>query len=180
MSTCWPATPSPPATPTSTTGWLRRPGRLAGQRDHRPAARARDDPLDLRPVTILWITDWWDGPVEGMATYQDRDCWFRAIFDTSADEWTSPRRCRLYELAPDERQRLWARHRFWEQYAGGGSCFHPDAPDPALKPGSQDFYQHADREPARTGAQIGEFTAPPMQPARRDARTPATHSPSRP
>jgi hypothetical protein len=124
----------------------------------------QDDWLDLRPVTIVWVSDWWDGPVEGMATYQGRDCWFRAIFDTGADEWTSPRRCRLYELAEDERQRLWARHRLWEQDAGGGSCYHPDAPDPAVKPGSQDFYQHADRQPARTGAQIGEFTAPPMQP----------------
>ena len=34
------------------------------------------------------------------ATYQGRDCWFRAIFDTEADEWTSPRRCRLFELTP--------------------------------------------------------------------------------
>ena len=55
---------------------------------------------DLRPVTIVWVDDWWDGPVEGMATYQGRDCWFRAIFDTEADEWTSPRRCRLLRAHP--------------------------------------------------------------------------------
>jgi hypothetical protein len=120
------------------------------------------DRLDLRPVTIMWVTDWWDGPVEGMATYQGRDCWFRAIFDTGAGEWTSPRRCRLYELTPAERQRLWARHRLREQDAGGSSCFQPDAPDPAIKPGSQARCQHADREPAQTGAQVGEFTAPLM------------------
>jgi len=127
-----------------------------------PRPERGDDWLDLRPVTIVWVTDLWDGPVEGMATYQGRDCWFRAIFDTDADEWTSPRRCRLYELTPDERQRLWARHRLWEQRAGGNCCYHPDAPDPALRPGWEAFCQHADREAAQTGAQVGEFTAPLM------------------
>ena len=116
-----------------------------------------------RPVTIVWFTDWWDGPVEGMATYQGRDCWFRAIFDTGADEWTSPRRCCLYELTPDERERLRARHRLWEQHVGGNCCYHPDAPDPALRHGWEAFFQHADREPAQTGTQVGEFTAPLMR-----------------
>ena len=135
---------------------------MAGELTARRPERG-DDWVDLRPVTIVWVTDWWDGPVEGMATYQGRDCWFRAIFDTGADEWTSPRRCRLYELTPDERERLRARHRLWEQHVGGNCCYHPDAPDPALKPGWEAFYQHADREPAQTGAQVGEFTAPLMR-----------------
>lgn len=144
-----------------------------------------DDWLDLRPVTIIWVTAWWDGPVEGMATYQGRDCWFRAIFDTGADEWTSARRCRLYELTPDERQRLWAQHRLWEQYAGGNCCYHADAPDPALRPGWETFYQHADHQPAQTGTQVGEFTAPLMQmqmqmPDGKPARAVVTTSPSRP
>ena len=127
-----------------------------------PQPGSGDDPLDLRPVTILWITRWWDGPVEGMASYQDHDCWFRAIFDTTADEWTSPRRCRLYQLTPDERQRPWAEHRDWEQHVGGNSCYHPGAPDPALKPGWQAYSQRADHQPDQGGSQIGEFTAPPM------------------
>ena len=122
-----------------------------------------DDWVDLRPVTIVWVTDWWDGPVEGMASYQGRDCWFRAIFDAGADEWTSPRRCRLYELTPDERERLRARHRQWEQHVGGNCCYHPDAPDPALRPGWEAFFQHADREHAQTGTKVGEFTAPLMR-----------------
>jgi hypothetical protein len=118
---------------------------------------------DLRPVTIAWTTDWWDGPVEGMATYQGRDCWFRAIFDTEADEWTSPRRCRLYELSPGERDRLWARHSRWEQHGGGNNCHHPGAPGPGLKPGA-DTYRDPDHQPAQAGALIGEFTAPLLSP----------------
>jgi hypothetical protein len=117
-------------------------------------------PPDLSPVTVLWVTDWWDGPVEGMASYQGRDCWFRAIFDEEADEWTSPRRCRLCELAEAERQRLWARHRRWEERAGGNSCYHDDAPAPGLKPGWQAFYHDLD-QPARPGRQTGEFVVPP-------------------
>lgn len=118
---------------------------------------------DLRPVTIEWVTDWQDGPVEGMASYQGRDCWFRAISGTAADERTSPRRCRLYELAPGERDRLRAEHQWREQHAGGGPCFHPGAPGPALKPDAEDFL-YAARPPARAGRLIGEFTAPPLHP----------------
>ena len=130
---------------------------------------------DLRPVTIVWVTGWWDGPVEGMASYQGRDCWFRAIFDTGADEWTSPRRCRLYELSPDERDRLRDRHRFREQHADRSTCLRPGAPDPALNPGAEAFHD-AGHQPARTGRLIGEFTAPPMPPPGR--RSPA--GPDRP
>ena len=117
---------------------------------------------DLTGVTIVWVTGWWDGPVEGMATYQGRDCWFRAIFDAEADEWTSPRRCRLFELSPDERDRLWSWHRLREQHAGGSSL-HPGAPGPALTPSADAFPDTGDH-PARAGRLIGEFTAPPMQP----------------
>ena len=35
---------------------------------------------------MLWVSNWRDGPVEGMASYQGKDCWFRAIFD----EWHQP------------------------------------------------------------------------------------------
>ncbi len=125
------------------------------------AAAPDQEGSELDGVSVLWVTDWWDGPVEGMASYQGSDCWFEAIFDEEADEWTSPRRCRLYELNPAERERLWARHRRWEQHAGGNSCYHPDAPPPDLKPGWRDFYDHDD-PPARVGRQLGEFTAPPL------------------
>ncbi len=111
---------------------------------------------DLSPVALLWVTNWWDGPVEGMASFGGRDYWFKAVFDAEADEWTQPRRCRLYELDDDERVRLWARHRRWEELAGGNWCFHDGAPEPALRPGWQTFDR--DDDPAvRTGREIGEF-----------------------
>jgi hypothetical protein len=28
--------------------------------------------VDLSPVAVLWVTDWWDGPVEGMASFGER------------------------------------------------------------------------------------------------------------
>jgi len=27
-------------------------------------------------VKILWTSDWWDGPINGMLLYQNRKCWF--------------------------------------------------------------------------------------------------------
>jgi hypothetical protein len=120
------------------------------------------DRRDLSPVTVLWVSDWWDGPLEGMASYRGKDCWFQAIFDDETGEWTAPRRCRLYELTDGERQRLRASHRRWEEQAGGNSCYHDHAPDPALKPSAQDFYPRD--PPAQPGPQIGEFTVPPLPP----------------
>jgi hypothetical protein len=79
------------------------------------ARQQNEDMVDLSPVSVLWVTDWWDGPLEGMASFGGQDCWFRGVFGTEADEWTRPRRCRLYELTDDERVRLWARHRRWEE-----------------------------------------------------------------
>ena len=146
---------------------------LASQLTAPPALPAQHPP-DLSQVTVLWVTDWWDGPIEGMASYQGRDCWFRAIFDEQADEWTSPRRCRLYELAGDERQRLWASYRRWEDLAGGNSCYHDHAPGPGLKPGWQDFYP--DGPTAQTGPQIGEFTAPPLPPRQPPPRPDPPHT----
>ena len=115
----------------------------------------------------MWVTDWWDGPVEGMASYQGRDCWFRAIFDAEADEWTSPRRCRLFELTPDERDRLWSWHRLREQHAGGSTASTPARPALPSSPAAEAFHAAGDH-PARTGRLIGEFTAPLHAPTRRD------------
>ena len=147
---------------------------LASQLTAPPALPARHPP-GPSPATVVWVSDWWDGPIEGMASYQGRDCWFRAIFDEEADEWTSPRRCRLYELADDERLRLWASHRRWEDLAGGNSCYHDHAPGPGLKPGWQDFYPDDD-PPAQTGPQIGEFTAPPLPPREPPPRLDPAHT----
>jgi hypothetical protein len=37
-----------------------------------PSPQAKHPP-ELSPVTVLWVTGWPDSPVEGMASYQDRD-----------------------------------------------------------------------------------------------------------
>jgi hypothetical protein len=122
---------------------------------------------DLRPVTIARVDDWQDRPAEGIATHQDRDCWYRAISGTEADEWTSPRRCRLFDLTPGERDHLRARHRRREQHAGRNNCHHPGAPGPALKPGAEASHD-PDHRPAQAGGLTGEFTAPLPRRTQRD------------
>ena len=36
---------------------------------------------------VLTINDWWDGPVTGLATYNDRICIYDRIFDSSTDAY---------------------------------------------------------------------------------------------
>ena len=32
--------------------------------------------LDETQVAFVWAMDWWDGPLNGLAIYQNRFCWF--------------------------------------------------------------------------------------------------------
>jgi hypothetical protein len=56
----------------------------------------------LRNLQALWCDSWWDGPIAGIAAYEGREYWFRAIFDESVDDWTSPRRFELVALTDGE------------------------------------------------------------------------------
>ncbi len=56
----------------------------------------------LRNLQALWCDSWWDGPLTGIAGYEGREHWFRAIFDDSGDDWTSPRRFELVALTDEE------------------------------------------------------------------------------
>jgi hypothetical protein len=117
----------------------------------------------LSGVTVLWISDWWDGPVAGLASFDGHDRWFRAIFDEEADEYPSPRRYRLFEISEPELVKQWDMHHHWEEVGGGGWCFHDGAPDSNLLPGWQDFYRRYPVDQFRevvTGREIGEFTPP--------------------
>ena len=51
-----------------------------------PGAKQNEGMADLSPVAVLWVTGWWDGLVEGMASFEGRECWFQATFDAEADE----------------------------------------------------------------------------------------------
>jgi hypothetical protein len=76
-------------------------------------------------VTILWLTDYWDGPVRGVASRGDRHYWFAAVFDKAQDDFEYPRRLLLYELSDDDLREEWERHlRFESEVGDTRGCFH--------------------------------------------------------
>ncbi len=76
---------------------------------------------ELRGLTLMWLDNWWDGPLSGLAQYWNLEHYFEAVWDTEADDWAVPRVFLLYELDPDQRQQAWERHCFFEVRANA-SC----------------------------------------------------------
>jgi hypothetical protein len=54
----------------------------------------------IEDVVVLWTTEWWDGPVRGVATGGNRHYWFDAVFDQATDEFVEPRRLVVLQSAP--------------------------------------------------------------------------------
>ncbi len=46
---------------------------------------------------VITISDWWDGPLCGLATYQRLTCIYERIFDAAKDDWSNE-----YYLTPIE------------------------------------------------------------------------------
>ncbi len=46
---------------------------------------------------VITISDWWDGPLCGLATYQELTCIYERIFDAAKDDWSNE-----YYLTPIE------------------------------------------------------------------------------
>jgi hypothetical protein len=126
---------------------------------------------DLSGVRILWESDWWDGPISGVAEYRSRQGWFHAAWDRMTDDWEWPRRLVLYELTSDELDREWSGHRLFEAKVSTKHCHHDDAPAPVVHPQSEwsEFY---DLHPASTASKyedhpvIGWFWAAEGKPRR--------------
>jgi hypothetical protein len=96
-------------------------------------------------VKVLWATEWWDGPVRGVAARGDRHYWFDAVFDQATDEFTEPRRLLVYELTGEEYAQEAERHKRWEEVGGTSYCFHLAAEQrhrpPIARDALQRFYE---------------------------------------
>ncbi|MBI4942189.1 MAG: hypothetical protein HY830_15700 [Actinobacteria bacterium] len=79
---------------------------------------------DVDGVQLLWLSDYWDGPVAGLALYRGERLWFDAEWDDSLDDWTAPRRYRLRRLPVEELAKQEAIHHDFERMVGTNSCMH--------------------------------------------------------
>ena len=64
-------------------------------------------------VHLLWHSDYWDGPISGIAEYRKQEYWFRATNDHSRK-----RRYWLVRLAPTELIEELARHDDFREMVG--------------------------------------------------------------
>jgi hypothetical protein len=89
-----------------------------------------DGLAELHGVEIQWFSDWYDGPVDGLAAYNGLDHWFAAVFEPDMRDW-HPREYVLHPLTPDQAVREWAEHRDYAARTGGPGCVHtPSCPTP--------------------------------------------------
>jgi hypothetical protein len=70
--------------------------------------------VNANDVQILWHTDYWDGPLAGIAVYQGQKLWFQVI-----DREAEPRVAILHSLTGDQLQFEEDRHRSFQQHVGG-------------------------------------------------------------
>jgi len=42
--------------------------------------------IDRADVRLLWHSDFWDGPINGLCLYQGRKCWFEACAEGEQDD----------------------------------------------------------------------------------------------
>ncbi len=106
---------------------------------------------EVGTVQLLWIDNWWDGPLSGVVLHPGTEHRFEAVWDKRTDDWSSPRVFWLYQpMARSEREAAWERHRFFEEKVGTVYCFHPHIERGISRPAEthQDFY---DRFPPRQG-----------------------------
>lgn len=71
----------------------------------------------LHGVTPVWLTDYWDGPLEGLATYEGRLHWFK-VESFDADDPPSVRTYVLYPLSEDEAADEEALHQLFQEHVG--------------------------------------------------------------
>ncbi len=71
---------------------------------------------------MLWHNDWYDGPLEGLATFDGSEYYFRVDTEDWVDQ--TPRRYVLIELSAEELVREHREHADFERLVGTRYCEH--------------------------------------------------------
>jgi hypothetical protein len=83
---------------------------------------------ELTEVQKIWFSDWYDGPITGMAAHGGREYWFVMVTnDDDGGYWDfSPRVYVLHRVSSDELAQAWDAHRSFAA-AGLPGCLHMPA-----------------------------------------------------
>ena len=108
--------------------------------------------LDPGDVRILWINDWYDGPIEAVAEYRGERC-LMAVHDPAVVGTDRPWRWVLYRLSPAERAEEERWHRLYVEHVGAhGDCTGEAYPEPSGQPDR--FYGPYGERPPRALARL--------------------------
>jgi hypothetical protein len=81
---------------------------------------------ELAEVRKVWFSDWYDGPVTGVALYEGREYWFVMVTndDGGGGHWDfEPRVYVLHRLTGEQLAQAWDMHRSFAK-AGFPGCLH--------------------------------------------------------
>jgi hypothetical protein len=76
----------------------------------------------VHDVQMLWYSEWYDGPVDGLAEYGGRQYWFADV-DDYQHSWPE-RRYVLHPISSEQAAREWTWHREYRMRTGGPGCCH--------------------------------------------------------
>lgn len=79
---------------------------------------------ELTGVRQVWFSDWYDGPITGIAVHDGREYWFVMVTDDSGGSWDfEPRIHVLHRLSGDQLSQAWDMHRAFAA-VGLPGCLH--------------------------------------------------------
>jgi hypothetical protein len=84
---------------------------------------------ELTRVRILWFSDWYDGPVTGLAVHDASEYWYVMVTEDHGEHWDfDPRIYVLHRLTPEELAVAWDAHRSFAALNMPGCMHTPPCP----------------------------------------------------
>jgi hypothetical protein len=108
---------------------------------------------DLR---LLWVNDWYDGPLEAVVEHAGERC-LMVLHGGNAVDFEKPMRWVLFRLSAEQWTEEESWHALFEEHVGHHWCFHGEPPpEPAAPRDPKRFYDpYAKRSPRRLGEALG-------------------------
>lgn len=77
------------------------------------------DDIDEQPdLKMLWHSNYWDGPLSGMCTWEGKPYLFNIYYADEEEDYLDFRRYGLYEMTPEEEAELFHQHHEFEKDVG--------------------------------------------------------------
>lgn len=108
-------------------------------------------------LRLLWVNDWYDGPLEAVVEHSGERCLMVLHGEAVHVDLDVPMQWVLFRLSPEQwtEEQRW--HTLFEEHVGHHWCFHGEPPpEPAEARDPKRFYEPYATRPARTlGKAVG-------------------------